>query len=70
MSAKDDGNDQAVASLTVRDYFASAALQSILSYGHLNGGPSIKKEYAKLNVTDFADSAYMYADAMLKARLK
>jgi hypothetical protein len=45
--------------MTLRDYFASAALQGLLATD-LNCAP----EY----VQSIADSAYVMADAMLKAR--
>jgi hypothetical protein len=41
--------------MSLRDYFAAAALQGLLADGHNNGSPNC-----------FADSAYVYADAMLK----
>jgi len=43
--------------MTLRDYFAAAALQGLLSDSNTGGSDS-----------QFAESAYAYADAMLKAR--
>jgi len=43
--------------MTLRDYFAAAALQGMLSDSNIGGSDS-----------QFAESAYAYADAMLKAR--
>lgn len=52
-----DGNDADHFGMTLRDYFAAAALQgSIACVG--SGG----------DWNDFAKDAYKYADAMLKAR--
>jgi hypothetical protein len=43
--------------MTLRDYFAAAALQGMLTDSCIQGSDS-----------QFAESAYSYADAMLKAR--
>ena len=43
--------------LTVRDYFAAAALTGYLAASHTDGEPE-----------EFANVAYIIADAMLKAR--
>lgn len=43
--------------MTLRDYFAAAALQGMLANPSVGGG-----------VDAFAESAYEYADAMLAAR--
>jgi hypothetical protein len=45
--------------MTLRDYFAAAALQGMLTDSCIQGSDS-----------QFAESAYSYADAMLKAREK
>jgi len=43
--------------MTLRDWFAGQALNGLLSDPNTNGKPN-----------QFADDAYRYADAMLKAR--
>ena len=43
--------------MTLRDYFAAAALQGLISTPDTGGSPG-----------EFAKSAYDYADAMLEAR--
>lgn len=45
--------------MTLRDWFAGKALQGFLSDPTMDGTPE-----------DYADSAYRFADAMLKARRK
>lgn len=52
-------------SMTIRDYFASKALQSIITDGKL-GKLLIHDEYIK----KVSEMSYEYADAMMKAREK
>ena len=59
--AKDDGGaalEQAIASLTVRDYFAAAALQ----------GWIVRAVESDTFAADLARWAYKHADAMIEAR--
>jgi len=46
--------------MTLRDYFAAAALQGLLA--HVIGVTNAKNEH------DYAKRCYQYADAMIKAR--
>lgn len=55
---KYDGNVYSEGGMSLRDYFAAAALQ-----GMLGGVPG-----PHLNFENAAKEAYMHADAMLKAR--
>ena len=52
-----DGHTSPQTGMTLRDYFAAAALQGMLTDSCIQGSDS-----------QFAESAYSYADAMLKAR--
>lgn len=52
-----DGNDADHFGMTLRDYFAAAALQGNIAHPDVTG-----------NRDDIAKDAYKYADAMLKAR--
>jgi hypothetical protein len=54
-----EGNNADHFGMTIRDYFAAAALQGMLTDSCIQGSDS-----------QFAESAYSYADAMLKAREK
>jgi hypothetical protein len=78
MSAFDDGGyafpkpscDQMHAELgmTLRDYFAAAALQGLLAYSHVN---PMRGNYHENNSSEGAATAsFQYADAMLAARAK
>lgn len=70
MSGKDNGgpafpfeggmnnNHQPNYGMTLRDYFAAKAMQSMLSTGEIQDG------------TKVADAAYFYADAMIAGRAK
>ncbi len=49
--------------MTLRDYFAAQALQGAISHGLFNSEKT-EKSYAEY----LAAIAYVYADAMLKAR--
>jgi hypothetical protein len=50
--------------VTLRDYFANSAMQSIVG-----GGLNVKNEEAILEAYDYvAKNAYLLADAMLKQR--
>jgi hypothetical protein len=53
--------------MSLRDWFAGMALQGLLSNSH----PQVVKSFARHNEnagTAFAESAYAFADDMLKAR--
>lgn len=50
--------DERATGMTLRDYFAAKALQGFL----------VDAECGPESVKDFAESAYIMADAMLKAR--
>lgn len=50
------------AGMTLRDYFAAAALQGTLSNGKGN------REWGAIEMRDTTAFAYAFADAMLKAR--
>lgn len=55
--------------LTVRDYFAAAALQGLLAMqgaSAFKGSPSAYLEHGRVDL--LAQEAYLLADAMLKAR--
>lgn len=58
--------------IDLRDYFAAAALQGIIAAGPVFiDGPENEDELTccpKVLVTDAAEEAYRFADAMLKAR--
>jgi hypothetical protein len=56
-----DGQQNYTGGATLRDYFAAAALQAMLS------NPYISERYAPC-ITDTAAEAYRYADAMLFVR--
>jgi len=49
--------------MTLRDYFAAQALQGAISHGLFNAAKA-EKSYAEY----LSSLAYVYADAMLKAR--
>ena len=49
--------------MTLRDYFAAQALQGAISHGLFNAAKA-EKSYAEY----LSSIAYVYADAMLKAR--
>ena len=49
-----------VGGVSIRDYFATAALQGLLANGPSGGGPGWKQATAEL--------AYQLSDAMLRAR--
>jgi len=51
--------------MTLRDYFAAAALQGMLAYSHVN--PSSGNWTENSSPVNVAAAAYDYADAMLKA---
>ena len=75
MSAKDDGNDQAVACLTVRDYFAAVALPLVAKKWdewHKNNPDEDGDDWTTSESTHscVAQDAYFMADEMLKARAK
>ena len=53
----DEGTKKDVAGMTLRDYFAAAALQAHIAGGITNGQAA-------------ADSSYRFADAMLKERAR
>ena len=57
-----DGTAQRCDGMTLRDYFAAKAMQSLVAI----------YEPSSLNgcIPDCAEAAYMYADAMLEARSK
>ena len=58
--------------MTLRDYFAAAALQGILA-GVADNQPAHRPYYsngAEIDRADFATTAYQHADAMLKEREK
>lgn len=70
MTARDDGGPafahdpggpfpQQVSGITVRDYFAAAAMQGLLAQTPAGSQP---------RVADFASAAYTLADAMLAER--
>lgn len=65
-------NDVTHHGMTLRDYFAAAALQGILA-GVVDNQPAHMPHYsngAEIDRSDFATTAYQYADAMLKEREK
>jgi hypothetical protein len=49
--------------MTLRDYFATKAMQSIIAYTKINNEPGLT--YEKVS-----DGSYKFADAMLKERAK
>jgi len=51
---------------TLRDEFAMAALTGMLAYSHVN--PSCGNYHENASVESVAIDAYVYADAMLRAR--
>lgn len=53
------------AGMSLRDYFAAKAMQSLVL--RLSGGPGIGNDHDGL-LTNLAGEAYAMADAMLKAR--
>jgi hypothetical protein len=58
------GHDRVQQGMTLRDYFANSAMQSIVG-----GGLNVKNEEAILEAYDYvAKNAYLFADAMLKQR--
>ena len=59
---KDDGASPCGEVLTLRDYFASAAMQGILS------GSGDGDGYVDYNAEALAEQCYQTANAMLKAR--
>lgn len=54
--------------MSLRDYFAAAALQGMLAYSHVN--PSTGNYHENCSLQDAAAQAYEYADAMIEARDK
>jgi hypothetical protein len=56
------------AGMSLRDYFAAAALQGMLAYRHVN--PTNGNYHENCSLDDCAMQAYEYADAMLAAREK
>ena len=56
---------QTLPGMTLRDYFAAAALTGILSYP---GGEGNGSAYTNNTPAGVAESAYCYADAMIAAR--
>lgn len=52
--------------MSIRDYFAAAALQGCLAYSHVNPGSGNWQENSSKE--NLAQQCYQYADAMLKAR--
>ena len=50
--------------MTLRDYFAAKALQGLLA----DPKPFVKQEWEETIADTYAYEAYVYADAMLKAR--
>lgn len=64
--------------LTIRDYFAAHAMQTILDFRHrellqlneLMGGPESMSFSEDDRHSEAAEEAYLMADAMLKAREK
>ena len=52
------------AGMTLRDYFAAKAMQGMLA------SPKLQPHILKVGMSWIEDSAYAWADAMLKARNK
>ena len=59
---------EGVSNFTLRDYFATAALQGMLAYSHVS--PRNGNWHENSDERAVAVMAYMYADAMLSAREK
>ncbi len=56
--------------MTLRDYFAAAALQGMWAGKYTLGRNKVTKEIeSRISYNDIADWAYEQADAMLKARV-
>ena len=56
--------------MSLRDYFAAKAIQSILSIGDANANMFLSKPRGRELTQWLAEDAYAYADAMLEARKK
>ena len=52
--------------MTLRDYFAAAAITGMLAYSRLN--PASGNYHENCSLAEAASVAYGYADAMLEAR--
>jgi hypothetical protein len=59
---KDDGGSPCSEVLSLRDYFASAAMQGILA------GSGEEDGFVRYDAEALAEQVYVMADAMLKAR--
>lgn len=65
MNLEEDGNG----SVTVRDYFAGLAMQELIKY-YIKYGNVLDLRESPPNPQKVAIAAYLYADAMIKARDK
>jgi hypothetical protein len=65
---KDDGGSPCSEVLSLRDYFASAAMQSLILTKHYQDIATDQPTMLVEMLTTLADESYDYADAMLKAR--
>jgi hypothetical protein len=65
---KDDGGSPCSEVLSLRDYFASAAMQSLILTKHYQDIATDQPAMFVEMLTTLADESYDYADAMLKAR--
>jgi hypothetical protein len=65
---KDDGGSPCSEVLSLRDYFASAAMQSLILTKHYQDIATDQPAMFVEMLTTLADESYDYANAMLKAR--
>lgn len=63
----DDAFEQTFPGMTLRDYFAAKAMQAIVGEYYADGDRSADNQRVP-TVLGAAESAYEFADAMLKAR--
>jgi hypothetical protein len=56
--------------MTLRDYFAAKAMAAIINEPIEGIQASVSHEMSELTAIQFSEAAYMFADAMLKERIK